>query len=238
MNLKLLFLAIFTLFLAGCSTSSQNTQNEIYKTPIFRPYLENDGSLEYISFYSSKTKPKNPKVGDLLGGFFVQSGKFKDTMFFYNGIEGKSIAIANLDNDKYEPLYFLDRIAFNEISNSKKVKIYEFGKGIIETIIYTANIGICKAYKQNKIVNSKSVTNYYSDYGYGGRKDDFFSVIANSEIIGKKDIKLQNLEYKFNIKSDEERFGVIEAVKSNEFQKQVIGQDFAKQRYFLSLICN
>ena len=235
MNFKFAFLSIFLLFFVGCSTK---IQPEKYDKPTFRPYLENDESLEYISFYSAKNRPKNLKAGDMLGGFFLQSGKFKDTMMFYNGIKGKSIAMVNLDDEKYEPLYFLDKMGFGELAKSKKFKIYEFGRGIIETVVYETKIGVCKAYNQNKKIEIKSVTNYYSDYGYGGRSDDFFTIIANSEIDGKNDIKLQNLEYKFNIKSDEERLGVQDAVESNEFQKQVIGQDFAKQRYFLSLICN
>lgn len=211
--------------LAGCSVSTSRYDDF---TPSYRPFLDNDETLKELSF-SNGSYSKNDKFGDLLGYFNLKFDKNPQTYIFSNGDMGKSISIVNIDNG-YLPLKKLDINSLKSLHNSKKIKFYEFGREILESIIFEDKSGVCSTFNSGKMVNVRAVTNYYNP----NNKNEFFTTIINMKVNkNKNDVK--NINFKYHISDNKLKSETQQFAQGNDF-RNIIQQDIDKQKNILANI--
>ena len=67
----------------------------------------------------------------------------------------------------------------------KKIKIYQFGGGILESVVYSSDSGaVCESFAAGKTVKARAVTNYYDKES--ANNSEFFATVMD---IGVKKAK-------------------------------------------------
>ena len=155
--MKNLFLAaIAALAFYGCAGITGEMGGErAWRT--YRTYMENDTSIQQIGFITETTVyemsggKKEEKFGDYMGRTEVKSPGKSDSAsqnlgWVYSSGDGiKTLIVIDLDSGKNVDLSDKDEI--KKLQNSKKFKFYEFGGGILESVIYSAQKSpVCKAF--------------------------------------------------------------------------------------------
>ena len=55
-----------------------------------------------------------------------------------------------------------DKNELATLGKAKKIKIYQFGGGILESVVYSSDSGaVCESFAAGKAVKAHTVTNYY-----------------------------------------------------------------------------
>ncbi|MFL1706209.1 hypothetical protein ACHJH3_04315 [Campylobacter sp. MOP7] len=229
------FVAAFVsaIVLSGCASSlgSDSADDRAWMR-----YLESDESLQEISFY--KRVVSALKFGEVQGNAVVKT-QFGDTyssknlgdIYFVSDL--KSVIVIDLDKGKNVNISSDNEI--KSLQNSKNIKFYEFGGGMIENVIYSTNEkSVCEAFRYSlEPINTKSVTNYYTNVDKG----EFFATIINAQIVGNKGFEIKNLDFKFHV-NKKELTKIKEHAHSDKFKKEGIDQDMLKQgRFLLNVLC-
>ena len=138
-----------------------------------------------------------------------------------------------IDLDSGKNVDLSDKDEIKKLQNSKKFKFYEFGGGILESVVYSAQKSpVCKAFFSGEPISARSVTNYYV-----GASDEFFATVIDAKIVGSKGFEIKNLDFKFNLPSGK-LAEAKEQATSAKFRQDVIDQDLKKQgRILLNILC-
>lgn len=202
--MRALWAVLLLLFFVGCANLSEISSNN---DRFFKKYLENNETLQEMSFtqistaYDMQNKIE-PKFRQITGKAFIKVPFYSDFTlknlghYFYVG-SGMNALLLNLDTK--EP--------------SSKMKIYEFGNGILNSVVYdSGDTALCLAIADKKPINLKIVSNFYID------DSEFFAVIATAKFDGE--IKVQDVRHrifasqkyaeKISAKSDEIRQVVVQ----------------------------
>lgn len=241
--LKIVASSVAVLFLAGCAQSNASlsmAKLQEDSEPKWTNYLENDESMQKIAFYSENlTSTKELKDGSKIGFALTKKqyeGKLQNVKIgdmYASG--GKSFSIVDLDRGAYY-INMHDKNEVLSLKNSKNIKFYEFGGGILETVVYSANGNlVCEAFISGKSVNAKSVTNYYN--ANTPDNSNFFVTVMNSKILKNKTPISNSLSFKYFVpETDLAQFK--KSVESEEFKLKVIDKDLMKQERILrNIIC-
>ncbi|MDO5045282.1 hypothetical protein [Campylobacter sp.] len=232
------------LFLAGCAQSnaalSAASLNQV--EPAWTNYLENDASLQKIAFYSANlAATKDLRDGAVIGFALTKgerNGKIQNIKIgdmYASG--GKSFTVVDLDRGGYY-INMHDKNEILSLKNSKNIKFYEFGGGILETVVYSTSQDktVCDSFLSGKEIDARSVTNYYDASTSDNSK--FFATLMSAKIIKDNAPKASGLEFKYFVgEADLVKFK--EAAESDKFKKEVIDQDLIKQeRVLKNIICS
>lgn len=210
------FMAMAAIF-SGCA----NYADLYNKNQNPKEYLESSGEISTLSI---KRFANSQNVGIIGEVYKHENGK---RVFLGNLIElapNGELAVI-LDENQNSAKSIMQK----NLKTSKKLKFYPLGGGIIESISYdSGNLGLCEAFAKAKPITAKSATNYYYDEN---KSEKFFATLAEIEIYGTKKHKVKNLEYKFLPNS-------VNSERKAKFEKNMIEQDFEKQRRILeNIIC-
>ena len=176
--MKKLFLAAFAaLAFSGCAGITGDMGGE----RAWRTYMEDDASIQQIGFITETTVYEMSggktveKFGDYMGRAEVKSPGENDSAsqnlgwVYSSGGGAKTLIVIDLGSGKNVDLSDKDEI--KKLQNSKKFKFYEFGGGILESVVYSAQKSpVCKAFFSGEPISARSVTNYYV-----GATDEFFA---------------------------------------------------------------
>ncbi|MDO5045283.1 hypothetical protein [Campylobacter sp.] len=228
-----LFAFAGAILFSGCAGALNHSLNDDRS---WIKYLENDTSLQSVSL--NQKAANSYKFGDVIGSATVKSSlNHADInlgdIYFVDKI--KSVIVVDLDANKNINISDKDELA--SLQSSKNIKFYEFGGGMIESVIYSSEQKpVCKAfYSSLEPINTRSVTNYYKNLH--SDKSEFFTTIIEAKIIGNKGFEIKNLEFKFHI-NQKDRGEVERYVRSDTFKKDGIDQDMLKQgRFLLNVLC-
>ncbi|MBV7433865.1 hypothetical protein KRX19_02405 [Cardiobacteriaceae bacterium TAE3-ERU3] len=160
------------LILAGCAVSD----HRLDEAGIFwRPYFENDGSLQEISYveivqpgqsaqaavrrgqHIGEARRKVPLEGDLYTQELIGP-------VYASGIKPNDVVISTimLNGDTQQPVsMYEDDAAMAQLRQAHNITVYTQGEGILETIRYQSQTPICTAFEQGDVISVRSVTNYY-----------------------------------------------------------------------------
>ena len=240
---NLMTIAVSALFLAGCAQSNASlsmAKLQEASEPQWTNYLENDASTQKIAFYSENlSATKQLKDGANIG-FALTKGKINGKVqnikigdMYASG--GKSFIIVDLDKGAHY-INMHDKDDVLSLKNSKNIKFYEFGGGILETIVYTAGGNlVCDSFLSGKEINARSVTNYYDASAPDNSK--FFTTLMNAKIVKEKTPKLGDIEFKYFV-AEADLPSVKEQTQSEKFKKDVVHKDLMKQeRALRNIIC-
>ena len=153
-------------------------------------YLENDGNIAQVVLFSQDA-PNQPQDGDRVGFALTRmdgSKPLKIGDMFMSG--GQFVIVRDLELDRDVNLNDEDEMM--RLGGSKSVKFYEFGNGIFETIVYSADKPLCMAFYIGESIGARVVTNYNI-----GQNGEFFATLIQSEVKFKSESELANLEFKF-----------------------------------------
>lgn len=242
--IKLITGASAALFLSGCAQSNASlsmAKLQEASEPMWSRYVENDASLQKIAFYSENlSKTKALQDGDKIGFALMQNkinGQIQNIKIgdmYASG--GKSFTVVDLDRGGYY-INMHDRNEILSLKNSKNIKFYEFGGGILETIIYSTSQDktVCDSFLSGKEINARSVTNYYDASAPDNSK--FFATLINAKVTKDKTPKLSDLEFKYFVGEADLAKSKAQA-ESHKFKKEIIDQDLIKQeRVLRNIIC-
>ena len=231
--------AAMTLAFSGCAAITGEMGGE----RAWRTYMENDASIQQIGFITETTVyemsggKKEEKFGDYMGRAEVKSPGESDSAsqnlgwVYASGDGVKTLIVIDLDSGKNVDLSDKDEI--KKLQNSKKFKFYEFGGGILESVVYSAQKSpVCKAFFGGEPISARSVTNYYV-----GASDEFFATVIDAKIVGNKGFEIKNLDFKFHLPSSK-LAEAKEQATSAKFKQDAIEQDVKKQgRILLNILC-
>ena len=231
--------AAMALAFSGCTAITGDMGGE----RAWRTYMENDTSIQQIGFITETTVyemsggKKEEKFGDYMGRAEVKSPGESDSAsqnlgWVYSSGDGvKTLIVIDLDSGRNVDLSDKDEI--KKLQNSKKFKFYEFGGGILESVVYSVQKSpVCKAFFSGEPINARSVTNYYV-----GASDEFFATVIDAKIVGNKGFEIKNLDFKFNLPSSK-LTEAKEQATSAKFRQDIIEQDLKKQGHILlNILC-
>lgn len=234
-------LAFCMLFLSGCGWIIDDIKGEDPR--YFVKYLENNETLQEFTFMQTatayeETNKVEPKFWQVTGKIYI-----KVPSKFANGYTTKLIGNTRYTGggsgkervDKNHIVINLDTGQnanfINEWQDAKSIKIYEFGGGIAETIVYNSKTSVCKDFLSGKPVRTKAVTNYYRP-----NSTEFFTTITEADMMKNDKIKLHRIDYQFFVTTDKDE--IIKVAKSQEFREKMIDADLLKQnRILINSIC-
>lgn len=184
-------LSIFlSLFLAGCATN--NLSLSLNQEPFWLSYIENNGTKAQVSFlkYISPEKQEKQRY-EYLGIANVKfdaSESHKELGDIYSLAPKKLNILLNLDDNT--SINLNDNLQVLAIKRASGIKFYEFGDGIVESVVFSVDKGaVCENFLAKKVVNMQGATNYYQKLG------DFFSVLTKAKFKqnGAKIISRENV---------------------------------------------
>lgn len=193
-------------------------------------YYETDGTLQSLSFWERAT-PRGTQVkpNDNIGYFNnSQSNQDIDILRYDNE---KSYSLINLDSNQV--INRINNKTYQNLSQAKNIKFYEFGKGIVESAIFMSNKGICQDFDSTDGINVDFVTNYYSNVYQN--PNEFTTTFANIQIYKNSPSRLisEKIEAHSNNPATEQQLKrTVIAEKS-----QLLQADAGKLRSFIQYLC-
>ena len=89
-----------------------------------------------------------------------------------------------------------DKNKLATLRNAKKVKFYQFGGGILESVVFSADSGaVCESFAASKTVKARAVTNYYDKES--ADNSGFFATLMDIGVKKDKSAEIRNLDFKF-----------------------------------------
>lgn len=158
--------------LAGCAVSDRGADEAGIS---WRPYFENDGSLQEISYVQEtnyyQVTHGTTKPGDYLGRAQrkvpLGGGGYTQEIIapvFASGVmpDGVVISTMMINGDTDQPVRISqDEAAMQKLRQAHNITVYTQGADILETIRYQSQAPICTAFEQGEAISVRSVTNYY-----------------------------------------------------------------------------
>lgn len=160
------------LILTGCTVSdSRFDESGIF----WRPYFENDGSLQEIT-YLQIVEPNQSDQAAVKRGQHIGEARRKVPLegdlytqeligpVYASGIKPNDVVVSTImiNGDTQQPVsLYEDKAAMTALRQAKNITVYTQGDGILETIHYHTTHPICAAFKQGDVISVRSVTNYY-----------------------------------------------------------------------------
>ncbi len=202
-------------------------------------YLENNGTLGKIAFYSENlSKTMRLQDGDVVGLAITQISGRAVKLGDMLAIGGFTATLHELDADMpfgYCYVDLKDRAEFERVSRAKSLKFYQFGGGIIESsVFYAKGKAVCESFNSGKAIDVRVVTNYYDKQSEDNSK--FFATIMDIHTQKGGPATIKNLDFRFFYPQDETE-KLRSQAKSRQFKSLVIEPDAAKQEQILEAIC-
>ena len=238
---KIISIAALAALLGGCIPSQDHlTANVVSPEPDWIKYLENDGSVGNIAFFSENlSKTYALKDGDIIGMAIVKRAdmalKLGD-MYALNGLSFTVLELYDKEKFGYRYVNMRDKNELATLRNAKKVKFYQFGGGILESVVFSADSGaVCESFAADKAVKAHAVTNYYDKEI--ADNSEFFATVMYIGVKKGKSAEIKNLDFKFFV-SDGKLASTQTQARSAEFRSKVIDADAKKQEQILSnIVC-
>ena len=238
---KIISIAALAALLGGCIPSQDHlTANVVSPEPDWIKYLENDGSVGNIAFFSENlSKTYALKDGDIIGMAIVKRAdmalKLGD-MYALNGLSFTVLELYDKEKFGYRYVNMRDKNELATLRNAKKVKFYQFGGGILESVVFSADSGaVCESFAADKAVKAHAVTNYYDKEI--ADNSEFFATVMDIGVKKGKSAEIKNLDFKFFV-SDGKLASTQTQARSAELRSKVIDADAKKQEQILSnIVC-
>ena len=238
---KIISIAALAALLGGCMPSQDHlTANVVSPEPDWIKYLENDGSVGNIAFFSENlSKTYALKDGDVIGMAIVKRADMALKLGDMYALNGLSFTVLELDDKEkfgYRYVNMRDKNELATLRNAKKVKFYQFGGGILESVVFSADSGaVCESFAADKAVKAHAVTNYYDKEI--ADNSEFFATVMDIGVKKGKSAEIKNLDFKFFV-SDGKLASTQTQARSAEFRSKVIDADAKKQEQILSnIVC-
>lgn len=236
--MRVFVLGILALFLGGCIGIADIKSAMGKDVREWVRYVENNGTLSEMSFYEVFSTTNKKIVGEAIikvpTKFSINGKDFNYLSSPVGDIYelNDSIKVIFKDIKTSKSIDIYDRKDMGWLGEQSEIKIYEFGNGMIETIVYNSGkMGVCEAFVNKKVVNATSATNYFVD------KKEFFTTLANVDLVVDRGFEVRNLDFKFFV-GDKNLDKVKSQATSADFRTQVINRDFLKQgRLLLNILC-
>ncbi len=218
--MKKLFLISVLTCLGGCASSN-------HKVSWITHYDQPHQPIKEMTFLQNVfPKNKKPKKFDEIGSFLIK-GRSYIPIFKYD--QEKSFSLIN--SDKKNPIKKINDSTLNKLGAAKKIKFYEFGKGILEVVEYQSTNGICKDFFSSRGVHISFVTNYY--VGKATDSKDFFTTFSSAKLLAKKGVQNTKTNIVYNLKNKSAT--IIKKIEKEKQQMTIA--DAQKLGRFLFLIC-
>ena len=238
---KIISIAALAALLGGCMPSQDHlTANVVSPEPDWIKYLENDGSVGNIAFFSENlSKTYALKDGDVIGMAIVKRADMALKLGDMYALNGLSFTVLELDDKEkfgYRHVNMRDKNELATLRNAKKVKFYQFGGGILESVVFSTDSGaVCESFAADKAVKAHAVTNYYDKEI--ADNSEFFATVMDIGVKKGKSAEIKNLDFKFFV-SDGKLASTQTQARSAEFRSKVIDADAKKQEQILSnIVC-
>ena len=238
---KIISIAALAALLGGCMPSQDHlTANVVSPEPDWIKYLENDGSVGDIAFFSENlSKTYALKDGDVIGMAIVKRADMALKLGDMYALNELSFTVLELDDKEkfgYRYVNMRDKNELATLRNAKKVKFYQFGGGILESVVFSADSGaVCESFAADKAVKAHAVTNYYDKEI--ADNSEFFATVMDIGVKKGKSAEIKNLDFKFFV-SDGKLASTQTQARSAEFRSKVIDADAKKQEQILSnIVC-
>ncbi|WP_314041812.1 hypothetical protein [Campylobacter showae] len=176
------------------------TASVVSSEPDWIKYLENDGTVGDVAFFSENLSATYAqKNGDIIGMALIkkdsQNLKLGD-MYAQNGL---SFTVRELDDKEkfgYRYVNMYDKAEHKTLKKAKTVKFYQFGGGILESVVFSADSGaVCESFAAGKTVKARAVTNYYDKES--ADNSEFFATLMDIGVKKDKSAEIKNLDFKF-----------------------------------------
>ncbi|WP_122863595.1 hypothetical protein [Campylobacter showae] len=238
---KILSIAALAALLGGCMPSQDHlTASVVSPEPDWIKYLENDGSVGDVAFFSENLSATYAqKNGDIIGMALIkkdgQNLKLGD-MYSQNGISFIVLELNDKEKFGYQYINMRDKAEHEDLKKAKKVKFYQFGGGMLESVVFSADSGaVCESFAAGKTVKARAVTNYYDKES--ADNSEFFTTVMDIGVKKGKGAEIKNLDFKFFV-SDGKLADTQTRARSAEFRSKVIDADAKKQEQILSnIVC-
>ena len=142
------------------------TASVVSPKPDWIKYLENDGTVGDVAFFSENLSATYAqKNGDVIGMALIkkdgQNLKLGDTCA-QNGGSFTGLELDDKEKFGYRYVNMYDKAEYETPKKAKTVKFYQFGGGILESVVFSADSdAACESFAAGKAVKAHAVTNYY-----------------------------------------------------------------------------
>ncbi|WP_107686498.1 hypothetical protein [Campylobacter concisus] len=237
---KILSVVALAALFSGCAPLQDKLTGTDSSEPKWSKYFENDGNLGNIAFYSENlSKTYALKDGDVIGMAIVKRADMALKLGDMYAQNGTSFIVLEL-NDKeqfgYQYINMRDKNELTTLRGARKVKFYQFGGGILESVVFSSDSGaVCESFAAGKAVKARAVTNYYDKES--ADNSEFFATLMDIGVKKGKSAEIKNLDFKFFV-SDGKLASTQTRARSVEFRSKVIDADAKKQERILSnIVC-
>ena len=238
---KFISIAALAALLGGCMPSQDHLTASVVSPELdWIKYLENDGTVGDVAFFSENlSKTYAQKNGDIIGMALIkkdgQNLKLGD-MYAQNGVSFIVLELNDKEKFGYQYINMRDKNELATLRGAKKVKFYQFGGGILESVVFSADSGaVCESFAAGKTVKAHAVTNYYDKES--ADNSEFFATLMDIGVKKGKSAEIKNLDFKFFV-SDGKLASTQTRARSAEFRSKVIDADAKKQERILSnIVC-
>ena len=238
---KILSIAALAALLGGCMPSRDHLASSVVSpAPDWIKYLENDGTVGNIAFFSENLSATYAqKNGDIIGMALIkrdgQNLKLGD-MYAQNGTSFIVLELNDKEQFGYRYINMRDKAEHEALKKAKKVKFYQFGGGMLESVVFSSDSGaVCDSFAAGKTVKASAVTNYYDKES--ANNSEFFATLMDIGVKKGKSAEIKNLDFKFFV-SDGKLSSTQTRARSAEFRSKAIDADAKKQERILSnIVC-
>lgn len=237
---KILSVVALAALFSGCAPLQDNLTGTDLSEPKWSKYFENDGNLGNIAFYSENlSKTYALKDGDVIGMAIVKRADMALKLGDMYALNGLSFTVLELDDKEkfgYRYVNMRDKAEHEALKKAKTVKFYQFGGGILESVVFSADSGaVCESFAADKTVKAHAVTNYYDKESVDN--SEFFATLMDIGVKKGKSAEIENLDFKFFV-SDSKLASTQTRARSADFRSKVIDADAKKQAQILSnIVC-
>lgn len=215
------------IVLTGCADLLNANKDPFNWTP----YLDIDGSIQYVDFFQRVIAEKDANKLEIVRGEAIQKMQFSNLSSYksigdlYASVDGDGYAMGTifLDGKKSLNPYLNDDI--NVLSKSKQFDFYEFGKGRVGHAKFSAKNQICKDFRSKNGVDIVVATSYYDKNDRQSYYSSLIKANINNEEVRLKDYKPTFTSTNKNtlemMKEDEAKYGN-KVVKDNLYEKASI----------------
>ena len=157
-------------------------------------------------------------------------------MYALNGLSFTVLELDDKEKFGYRYVNMRDKNELATLRGAKKVKFYQFGGGILESVVFSSDSGaVCESFAADKAVKAHAVTNYYDKEI--ADNSEFFATVMDIGVKKGKSAEIKNLDFKFFV-SDGKLASTQTRARSAEFRNKVIDVDAKKQEQILSnIVC-
>ncbi|WP_149716325.1 hypothetical protein [Campylobacter concisus] len=238
---KIISIAALAALLGGCMPSQDHlTANVVSPEPDWIKYLENDGTVGDVAFFSENLSATYAqKNGDIIGMAIVKRADMALKLGDMYALNGISFTVLELDDKEkfgYHYVNMRDKAEHEALKKAKTVKFYQFGGGILESVVFSADSGaVCESFAAGKTLKAHAVTNYYDKES--ADNSEFFATLMDIGVKKGKSAEIKNLDFKFFV-SDGKLASAQTRARSADFRSEVIEADAKKQEQILSnIVC-